>query len=219
MTAKRKRTVEPPVHPPPPGMLAKHSRVVSIAELLPDPDNRRVHGDKNRRAVLESLREFGQVLPVLVKAGSLQIIGGNCTWDCMRELGFAECWVVEWDGTPERMRLLATVLNRAPELAEWDYRGLWGDLSTLRDTFNLENFGWDAGDLEPLSGASWEPPPIGDLPGKQEGHAQVRLTREQAGAIRRAVTKWKKLHADAAATDGAVLAAICREWEKDKRRQ
>lgn len=60
-------------------MIADHLTVrrVALATLREDPGNVRRHSAKNRAAIRDSLRAFGQVEPLVVQAGSGLVIGGN----------------------------------------------------------------------------------------------------------------------------------------------
>lgn len=91
-----------------------------IAELLPDPDNARTHGKKNRDAIRASLELHGQVEPLVVQKGTGRVIGGNGRLDVMREIGWTEVDVVEVEADDAKAKAIGLALNRTGDLAGWD---------------------------------------------------------------------------------------------------
>lgn len=122
---------------------------VPIESLIPDPDNRRVHNEPNLTAIEESLKRFGQVLPLVVHEGV--VIGGNGTIQVMKRLGMEEANITVFEGTKDEARALAIALNRSAELAEWDLEGLGQDLLSLSEKgFMPDHLGFDESDLETM---------------------------------------------------------------------
>jgi hypothetical protein len=138
----------------------------SLSELVEDPENSRLHRDRNLEAIRSSLREFGQVEPLVVRKANNVVIGGNGRLTVMRELGWTEADVIMMDIDEERARALGLALNRTAELAEWDYRKLALSLKEFEKTGKLSDLaiGWEDYELLPLLKAKWEPVPMaGDL--------------------------------------------------------
>ena len=137
---------------------------VPIDSLVIDPANVRTHGDKNRRAVRDSLRSFGQVEPVVVQKATGRVIGGNCRVEELRQLGEEQVWVHEYDCDDVTATRLAIALNRTSELAAWDDEALTQMLQMLADGgCDIDELGFDQEDLEALvDGLAAGPPP--DLP-------------------------------------------------------
>ena len=50
---------------------------VDLDSLKLDPNNAREHGEENLEAIAASLKQFGQVEPLVVQKRSRQVIGGN----------------------------------------------------------------------------------------------------------------------------------------------
>lgn len=92
---------------------------VPIDSLHEDPANARKHGPENIADIRASLKEFGQVEP-LVTHTSGKVIGGNGRLKVMRELGYTEVDVAEVDVSDMKAAALGIALNRAGERAEWD---------------------------------------------------------------------------------------------------
>jgi hypothetical protein len=99
---------------------------VPVDALVEDPRNARAHGERNLAVIEASLREHGQVEPLLVRRGSNVVIAGNARLSVLRKLGVerAACHVV--DLTDEQATRLGLVMNRSGDLAEWDLATLQG---------------------------------------------------------------------------------------------
>lgn len=93
---------------------------VKLSDLHQDPANARLHPDENLADIRASLKEFGQVEPLVVQKSSSKIIGGNGRYKVMLELGWTECDVAFVDMDNIKATALGIALNRAGERAEWD---------------------------------------------------------------------------------------------------
>ena len=119
---------------------------IAIDKLIPDPDNARQHDDKNLSAIKGSLKNFGQVKPIVVFGDNI-VIAGNGTLQGAKELGWTEINIVripkdwEWD----KARAYALADNRTSELAEWDAEILKDTLIELDAVgWAVEEFGFEA---------------------------------------------------------------------------
>lgn len=144
-------------------------RRVPIESLVPDPANARVHDERNLDSIEASLKKFGQVEPLVVRAGTNVVIGGNGRLEAMRSLGWTECDVAEFELTDDEARALGIALNRTAELAAWDLEGLAASLDSLKDIPDLlASTGFDSTDLtNMLAAPGWPEPDRGD-PGEHD---------------------------------------------------
>jgi DNA modification methylase len=94
--------------------------VVPLEDLELDPTNARTHGPKNMDAIKASLATFDQVEPLVVRADSNVVVGGNGRLLAMRDLGWESARVVRVDVTDEQARALGLALNRTGDLAGYD---------------------------------------------------------------------------------------------------
>jgi ParB-like chromosome segregation protein Spo0J len=133
-------------------VIADHLTVrrVALATLREDPGNVRRHSAKNRAAIRDSLRAFGQVEPLVVQAGSGLVIGGNGRLSVMRDLGWEECDVVEIAADDTTCARIAIALNRTGEIAEWDTEALGQLLTTLSHVDQLDGTGFSHTDLDEI---------------------------------------------------------------------
>ena len=144
---------------------------VPISKLTFDPTNARKHSKRNLDAIVESLREFGQVKPIVIAkdpSGSLVVVAGNGTLEAAKVLGWSKISAKRvpdsWDA--ERIKAYALVDNRTAELAEWDLDVLSGQLVELDSLgWNMDALGFDPVQSDPLDdetidGQDVEPPAV-----------------------------------------------------------
>ena len=67
---------------------------VALDTLHCDPANPRAHDGRNLAAIVASLKEFGQVEPLVVQAGTGKVIGGNGRLQALRGMGQSEAEMV-----------------------------------------------------------------------------------------------------------------------------
>jgi ParB-like chromosome segregation protein Spo0J len=126
-------------------------RRVRLDEIHHDPANTRKHGPRNLENIVASLQEFGQVEPLVVQKGTGKVIGGNGRLTAMKSLGYTECDIVEFDGSPVQATALGITLNRSAELASWDNSALAETLRALQEEeFDLEAVGFTDDEVNEL---------------------------------------------------------------------
>jgi hypothetical protein len=139
-------------------MTKKESK--KIDDLVFDSANVRIHPDKNKKAIRDSIKQFGGGRSILIDADDI-IRAGNGTAEAWQETG-GKVRVVETDGT-ELIAVKRTDLkgaeaiayaiadNRSAELAEWDDELLSTQLKELDGGgFEIESMGFDSDELEQL---------------------------------------------------------------------
>jgi ParB-like chromosome segregation protein Spo0J len=145
---------------------------VPIDQLKPDPDNARVHNDRNLAAVEASLRRFGQRKPLVV-AKDYTVVAGNGTLEVMARVGMDQVWVSVFPGTPAEARAYGIADNRTGELASWDPERLLENLATF-DAALLEATGYAPDDLADLAERFGAAPSLDELTGEL-GSPEERL--------------------------------------------
>jgi hypothetical protein len=129
---------------------------VALADLRADPANPRTHDARNLAAIAASLREHGQVEPLLVQKSTMMVIGGNGRAEAMRSLGWKQARVALLDVSDTEARKLSIALNRTGELAGWDEAVLarhLSDLSELDTAFDVDALGFSAAEMDALVAA------------------------------------------------------------------
>jgi ParB-like chromosome segregation protein Spo0J len=193
---------------------------LSLANLEEDPENARLHGDKNLVAIKASLREYGQVEPLIVQSSTMRVIGGNGRLRAMREMGWTSARVALIDIDDLRARTLALALNRTAELAEWDFEKISVLVREVQgmniDTTNLLA-GWDEHELAPLLAADWNPPTLkGDLskdftPEKNDNEPVIKLSVPQRRVFDAVAAEIRAADGQGY-TDGEVVEVLCRVY-------
>lgn len=92
---------------------------IDIDNLYQDPNNVRLHDDKNLDAIKGSLKKFGQQKPIVIDRDNI-IIAGNGTQQAAKSLGWKTISCVR--SSLENFDKMAYALadNRSAELATWD---------------------------------------------------------------------------------------------------
>lgn len=95
--------------------------IVKVKELILDPNNARLHDQKNLKAIESSLAQFGQRKPIVLTANNL-IVAGNGTTQAAMNLGWQEIAAVRipdnW--SQDQIKAFALADNRTAELATWN---------------------------------------------------------------------------------------------------
>jgi ParB-like chromosome segregation protein Spo0J len=142
---------------------------VQLSTLVPDPENPRAHDQRNLDAIAASLRDHGQVEPLLVQKSSRMIIAGNGRAEAMRSLGWTEAHVVLLDVDDVQARKLSIQLNRSGELATWDEAVLTKHLQELDGLadYDVGSMGFSEDELQMLAAA------YGDAVAPEQGEPAV----------------------------------------------
>ena len=114
-----------------------------LSEIKPYKKNAKKHDETQIKNVMQSIKEFGVVQPIVVDRNNTIIIG-HCRYEAMKRLGYDELqedWVKVVDLSEEeaeKLRLLDNKLNES----EWDFDLLKDlvpniDFSDFEIDFNL----------------------------------------------------------------------------------
>lgn len=122
---------------------ARPTAPTRLADLQPDPVNRRSHPARNLAMTVEALRAVGAARSIVIDEDNL-ILAGNGVTAAALEAGLTKVHVVDVDGqtlvavrrrglTDDQKRALALYDNRTGELAEWNVEQLTADLTNGED--------------------------------------------------------------------------------------
>lgn len=113
---------------------------VPVDQLKLDPGNPRQHDEENIAAIAASLRQFGQLKPIVVHRKSKIIEAGNGTYLAAQQLGWSHLAVVWVAHDRTNHAAFCVADNRTAELAEWDDARLAELLTELRLEEEVSDF-------------------------------------------------------------------------------
>ncbi len=187
---------------------------LKISELQPWDKNPR----KGHRVdvIEESIKRFGNLVPIVVQKGTLRVLAGHGRLQALTKMGVEVVPVIVADLDDKAADLFTVTDNKATLLSEWDFQALAETLRKASADLDLGPLGWGAHELEPILAADWMPKSEGDLADfqrKKEGNP-IRCSKTERNAIDKAVARGRETLKMPDATEGAILAAICRAWSK-----
>lgn len=160
-----------------------------LDQLHLDPANARQHGPRNLDAIAASLSQFGQVSPLVVQQNTGRIIGGNGTYQAMRQLNWPDALVAYVACDDLQATALGIALNRTAELAEWDLPTLSKLLTEIQaQDFDVSAVGFDDAEVARLCSQGLdlstlerdaEPSEPGATPGDPDGGAVAHIKMVQ----------------------------------------
>ena len=122
-----------------------------VDELIPYDDNPR-DNDGAVESVMNSIREFGFKVPVVIDENDV-IVAGHTRIKASKGLGLEEVpTIVAKDLTDEQVKAFRLVDNKTGELAEWDWNVLEKELAELEFEFGsekLESMGFELERIDP----------------------------------------------------------------------
>jgi ParB-like chromosome segregation protein Spo0J len=102
-------------------------------ELRFNESNARAHGERNLRAIMKSLQEFGQQKPIIVSR-ELEVIAGHGTLAAAMRLKLAKVWIVKSSLTYDEAQAYGIADNRTADLAKWDEVALRTSLAEIAES-------------------------------------------------------------------------------------
>jgi hypothetical protein len=143
--------------------LAAHLKNVPLLSLKHHPKNPRAHDERNIQAIMESLKKFKQLAPLVVWSAKNYVIVGNGRMEALKRLGIKNVEIVRADHLTEQEALSFMIAdNKTTDLSVFDdqvladiMRGLDGDDVLISAT------GFNQMEIEPLL--------TSDLPDMPEG--------------------------------------------------
>lgn len=184
---------------------------IEISSLSLDPDNARLHPERNMEAIKQSLQMYGQVKPVVVRADKRIVVAGNGTMEAAIQLGWTRiaASIVEMDDITAAGYGLAD--NRCAELAKWDFEVV-ARLDKLLLEAGHASIGWSLDELEVLRAADWTPPPIADdeQDSSEAETLVISFTPDQYVAVGKALAVVRQVYPQY--DQAQLLEWICQQW-------
>jgi hypothetical protein len=187
--------------------------------MVHDPRNARVHGPRNMEAIKQSLQQYGQVKPIVVRRSDNVVMAGNGTLQAARELGWTEIAATYVDMNSVEAAGFGLADNRTAELAKWDFEIVALLDKELQEAGHL-NIGWSDDELSILRAASWETEAIEDIVFGSGGESLeeesqpllVSFTPDQHAVVSQAMKEYVEANGDPEMDRGEVLKRICEAW-------
>lgn len=180
-----------------------------IEGLVPDPKNARTHGERNIKAIMESLLKYGQQKPIVVK--DRVVMAGNGTLEAAKRLGWDRIACVDFHLEKRHAGAYALADNRTAELAEWNFPELSAQLSLFEQEGQLElGVMWTKEETTNLTSADFVTPQPETESANSEGPAleKIFVTLDQLSIINKAINKVRNLGGHPEWSDGVCLAVI-----------
>jgi ParB-like chromosome segregation protein Spo0J len=114
--------------------------------LSEDPDNARVHPERNLQAIKDSLNLYGQVKPLVVRKETMTIVAGNGTFRAAREMGWTKLAANVISMSVVDAAGFGMADNRSAELARWDLEVV-SRIIQLQEEAGHPTVGWTTQEL------------------------------------------------------------------------
>lgn len=149
---------------------------VPVASLTPDPRNAKRHPERNMQAIMDSLSEFGQTKPLVVRREGMVVMAGNGTLEAAKRLGWTHVAANVKDMTEVKAIKYGMADNRSADLGEYDMQVL-DQLHQILQDAGEGQIGWTQDELEILRMNDWTEPEQPETPPEDPG-AQIDRAEE-----------------------------------------
>ncbi|MBQ9211102.1 MAG: ParB N-terminal domain-containing protein [Clostridia bacterium] len=113
-----------------------------LSELIPDEKNPR-RNDAAVPAVVESIREFGFRVPIVIDANDV-IRAGHTRYKAAQELNIVKVpCIVASDLNEKQLKAFQLADNKTGELSSWDASLLSMEMSSISELFDMSLFGFN----------------------------------------------------------------------------
>lgn len=199
-------------------------KTVPIDSLTPDPENARLHPERNMDAIRQSLALYGQLKPLVVREEGMIVVAGNGTLQAAKDLGWKEIAISIIPLSHVEAVGYGLADNRTSELARWNGEVL-ARLSKYIAEQEAVAVGWSSDELEVLRTAAdqWVPPAIeeGDSHPVSPPTRVLKFTQEQYEILDRVIDSLKRRETQMNGkikdwSDEECLIYILRDWIGDE---
>lgn len=134
---------------------------VPLESLRAYDNNAKRHDNRNVDAIAKSIEEFGFRNPILAwhnEDGIPEIVAGHGRAAAAKRLRIETVPVVFVDDLSDAQRRMLTLAdNQTTLMTGWDETQLAEELDALRDAFDVEEFGFEAPEVDEFGSAAVEP--------------------------------------------------------------
>lgn len=205
---------------------ALKSLIIGIDKLTPDPNNARVHPDRNMASIILSLYTFGQTKPIVVRKQTMVVVAGNGTLAAAKQLGWSQIAASVIEMTEGEAAAYGLADNRTAELAKWDMETV-ARLDKLAQEFNIDMPGWSVDELEVLRAAEWVQPSVdpnasfsGSPSETENDPLLISFDADEYEVVGPAIARMRLIQENAELSQAGALKLIVQEWlEQDVARE
>lgn len=197
---------------------------VGINTVHQDPDNARLHSQKQLEYIAASLERFGQQKPIVINKDNI-IIAGNGTHLAARDiLGWKTISVVTTDLSPEEARAFGIADNQLATQSEWDLDVLSKHIQDMAEWNPMQDWkaiGFERDDIEPVIEAEEEDASNAlqdyltnenQVQEKPESGKPIKVTYEQRELIDEAISLIRMQEQDYKMSEGRCLELLCADF-------
>lgn len=131
-----------------------HGMLYNVHDIHMDPKNTKIHRQKSLDVIANTLTQFGQIKPLVVRVRNGVIITGNGRYQAATAiLGWEYIACLTKDVTESEARAIAIADNRSSEKgSSYNLRELSEQLDEIKTNtkFKMEDFGWDEPDISKI---------------------------------------------------------------------
>jgi DNA modification methylase len=159
---------------------------VSPQALALDPDNPRVHSERQLHQIAGSIEAFGFNVPILINATG-RVIAGHGRVQAARSLGIPSIPAIRLEHlTSQQLRAFAIADNKLTENAQWNEQLLAEQLKMLSEAeidFTLEAIGFETAEVDLLIEGLGAPKDGPNDPADQFGEAESAILITKPGDL------------------------------------
>lgn len=124
-------------------------KIVKVKDLKPYKNNAKVHSDYQVGLIVESIKEFGFINPVLIDEKN-NVLAGHGRIEAAKVLGIEKLPAIIISGLSEIEKKAYIIAdNRLGEIAAWDNRLIAEELKLLKEAdFNTDVTGFSVDDID-----------------------------------------------------------------------
>lgn len=118
-------------------------------DMIKEYDNNPRFNDEAVDVVIESIKEFGFKVPIVIDKNNI-VVTGHTRLKAARQIGLKKvpCIIAD-DLTPEQIKAFRLADNKAGEIATWNETKLYNELLDLKVMdFSIESFGFDTSNID-----------------------------------------------------------------------
>lgn len=199
-------------------------KIVDVDSLIEDPENIKIHTEKDISEKKAALKKFGFTRPLIVNSENNIVAAGNGFLRAAKELGYKEVPVIFMAMSPVRAKALAVADNKLADTATYDlerFTATIGEINEWEVDLDWKALGFDKAEIDLLlssintevteegSYQQEETPEIaeGDLLAKP-----IKLTNDQRSLFEQAVKKIRESENDNKISEGKIVELLTAEF-------